>query len=65
MNNNLEYKGYIGSVNYSKVDKLYYGKILKIKDLVSYEAETETSLEVEFRNTVDKYVNLLKELNGR
>ena len=37
---NLEYKGYTGSIEYSKEDDLLYGKVLGIKGLISYEGKT-------------------------
>lgn len=40
----LHYKDYTGSVNYSKADAIYYGKVLDIDGLLSYEGETEQAL---------------------
>ena len=37
MNNTVEYKGYLGSVEFSEEDALFYGKVLGIRALVSYE----------------------------
>lgn len=37
MKNLLEYKGYYGSVEYSREDALLYGKVLGINSLISYE----------------------------
>ena len=36
----LEYKGYMGSIEYSPQDSLLYGKVLGIRGLISYEGET-------------------------
>jgi predicted HicB family RNase H-like nuclease len=33
----LEYKGYTGTIEYSKEDDLLYEKVLGIKGLISYE----------------------------
>jgi predicted HicB family RNase H-like nuclease len=51
----LEYRGYLGSVEYSIEDKCYHGKIYDIEDLVSYEGETIEELMADFRNAVDDY----------
>jgi len=36
MNNVLTYKGFIGSVNYSSEDHIFFGKIEGISDLVTF-----------------------------
>lgn len=52
----LEYKGYTGSIEYSKEDDLLYGKILGIRGLISYEGKTGKELESDFRNAIDIYL---------
>ena len=56
MNNNLEYKGYLGSVEYSKEDDCLYGKVIGIKGLISYEGDSLTQLKEDFQNAVDDYL---------
>ncbi|MEQ9217314.1 MAG: type II toxin-antitoxin system HicB family antitoxin [Cyclobacteriaceae bacterium] len=53
---NLEYKGYIGSIEYSQKYKLMYGKVLGIQGLISYEAETGVDLEKDFQDAIDTYL---------
>ncbi len=53
----LEYKGYSGSVEYSKEDNVFFGKILNIKDLVSFEGDTLDELKNSFIESVNDYVN--------
>ena len=53
----LEYKGYSGSIEYSKEDELLYGKVLGIKGLLSYEGLTGTDLESDFIDVIDEYLN--------
>ena len=38
MSNILEYKGYIGRVEFSAEDKIFHGKLEFINDLVTFEA---------------------------
>ena len=46
MNGNiLEYKGYYTKVEYSAEDKVLYGKIEGIKDLVNFESESPEKIE--------------------
>ena len=37
MNNTIQYKGYVGSVEFSEEDGIFYGKVLGIRSLISYE----------------------------
>ena len=53
---NLEYKGYTGSIEYSKEDDLLYGKVLGINGLISYEGKTGKELENDFKEAVDTYL---------
>ena len=40
MKNTLEYKGYVGSLEFSEEDSLLFGKVLGIRSLISYEGES-------------------------
>ena len=52
----LSYRGYVGSIEVSLEDDTLFGKLLHIRDLVSYEAKTPGELEAEFRSAVDDYL---------
>ena len=56
MTNILKYRGYIAKIEYSSEDKLLYGKIEGIQDLISFEAENASDIELEFHNAVDDYL---------
>ncbi|GHU64699.1 antitoxin HicB [Clostridia bacterium] len=58
MENTLEYKGYRGSVEYSTPDRVFHGKVIGIRSLVSYEGTDVDSLERDFREAVDDYLEL-------
>ncbi|MDP4030536.1 MAG: type II toxin-antitoxin system HicB family antitoxin [Gallionella sp.] len=60
MNDILQYKGYCGSVMYSAEDRVLHGKLLYIRALVSYEAETASGIEKAFHEAVDDYLDLCK-----
>lgn len=57
----LEYKGYTGTIEYSKEDELLFGKVIGIKSLLSYEGSTGTELEADFRGVIDEYLGDCKE----
>ncbi len=56
MNNTMEYKGYVGSVEFSEPDALFYGKVLGIRSLISYEGTNATELINDFHGAVDDYL---------
>lgn len=59
----LYYRGFIGSVEYSEEGNVFHGKLLDIKDLVAYEADSISELNSEFISVVDDYVLLEAMLN--
>lgn len=58
MNNTMEYKGYVGSVEFSEEDALFYGKVLGIRALISYEGTNAAELVADFHGAVDDYLEL-------
>jgi len=62
MANTIEYKGYIGSIEYSSEDKCFFGKLEMIDDLVTFEAITALELEENFHAVVDEYLETCKAL---
>ena len=54
----LEYKGYKGSVEYSKEDNCLFGKVQGMsKDLIVYEGQTLEELRKDFEAGVDSYLD--------
>lgn len=62
MSDTLEYKGFIGTVEYSADDHCLYGKVLGTRDLIMYEGESIQELEKDFYETIDEYIETCKEL---
>ncbi len=53
----LEYKGYKGSVEYSKEDNCLFGQVQGMgKDLIVYEGQTLDELCKDFEDGVDSYI---------
>lgn len=63
MKNRLTYKGYTGTVEFSTDDKVFFGKIEGIDDLVSYEGENIFALENSFIEAVEDYLLTCKQLD--
>ena len=56
MNNTMEYIGYVGSVEFSEEDALFFGKVLGVRALISYEGENARDLVEDFHSAVDDYL---------
>ena len=57
----MEYKGYQGSVSYSDEDQVFFGRVMHIPALVSYEGTDVKSLRESFQEAVDDYLELCQE----
>lgn len=57
MNKTFQYKGYVGSVEFSEEDDIFYGKVLGIRSLISYEGKSVTELLADFHDAVDDYLS--------
>lgn len=59
--NTLKYKGFIGSVDFSEEDNVFFGKIEGIDGLVNFEGQSVAELTSAFRAAVDDYVAFCEE----
>ncbi len=62
MSNILKYGGYVAAVHYSSEDDAFYGKLIGINDLVTFEGSSVTSLKKEFKVAIDDYLETSLEL---
>ena len=58
MKNLMEYKGYVGSVEFSESDELFFGKVQGIRSLISYEGTNAHELISDFHGAVDDYLSV-------
>jgi predicted HicB family RNase H-like nuclease len=54
----LKYKEFIGSVHFSTDDNVFFGKLVGIDDLITFEGNTVEELKSSFEEAVDDYVEL-------
>jgi len=52
----MTYKGFIGSVHFSADDRLFFGKVEGINDLISFEGATVDELEEGFKYMIDRHI---------
>jgi len=61
MSNDFNYKGYSGSCLASIEDDCLHGRILFLDDLITYEGNSVSELDISFKDAVDGYINYCKE----
>lgn len=61
----MEYKDFIGSVRYSAVDDIFYGKLEGIEDLIVFEGDSVSELNSAFNRAVEDYQKQIKKLENR
>ena len=60
MKNTIEYKGYVGSVEFTEEDGVFFGKVQGIRSVISYEGETAQELVADFHGAIDDYLEFCK-----
>jgi predicted HicB family RNase H-like nuclease len=60
MSTTLQHRGYDGSVEYSAEDKMLHGRIVGIRDMVSFGGTSVRELEKNFRDAVEEYLDFCK-----
>ena len=63
MGDMLQYKGYTGTVEYSKEDGCLFGKVIGIRSRILYNGLSVDDLIGDFEAAVDDYLNMCEE-NG-
>ena len=63
MNDILEHKGYCGTVEFSDADNVFFGQVIGIKGLISYEGNDMRELKNDFENAINDYLEICKEKN--
>lgn len=61
MNSIMRYKDYIGSVEFSENDRVFFGKVQGIRSLISYEGKNAEELVADFHGAVDDYLAACEE----
>ena len=60
--NTMNYNGYTARVEYDERDDIFVGRILGLKDIISFHADNTTTLREELSHAVDDYLDDCKRL---
>lgn len=61
----LHYKGCTAHFEYDDDDKIFFGRLIAIRDIVGFHADTLDELEKEFQISVDDYLAYAAERDSR
>ena len=61
INNEMIYRNYKGTIEFSEYDGCYFGKVKNVSSLISYEAISVEKLKEEFEEAIDMYLKDCKE----
>ncbi|PLX50673.1 MAG: toxin-antitoxin system HicB family antitoxin [Desulfobulbaceae bacterium] len=65
MKNALSHKGYTARVEFDSEDHIFFGRIVGIRDIVTFHGETVNELESSFKEAVDHYLETCAELGKK
>lgn len=65
MSNLLVYKNYRGQVDFSVEDNTFFGKVLGINDLITFEGSSVEALKQSFKDAVNDYLETCKQLGKK
>jgi predicted HicB family RNase H-like nuclease len=57
----MEYKGYVGEVEFDDEAKILHGEVIGIRDVVTFEGESVAEIEQAFRDSVDDYLDFCRQ----
>lgn len=57
----MKYKGYIAVVHFDEEAEVFFGKVVNIRDTITFEATDAHQLRKEFEASIDDYLDFCKE----
>ena len=57
----IEYKGYRATVDFDDEAMIFYGEVIDLKDVITFQGESVKELEQAFRDSVDDYLEFCTE----
>ncbi|MDR0456309.1 MAG: type II toxin-antitoxin system HicB family antitoxin [Treponema sp.] len=57
----MEYKGYLGTVEYDAEAKIFHGDIINTRDVITFQGTTVNEIERAFKDSINGYIAWCKE----
>jgi predicted HicB family RNase H-like nuclease len=52
----MEYKGYLGEVEYDSQARIFHGDIINTRDIITFQGTTVKEIERAFKESIDDYI---------
>ena len=62
MKNAMTYKGYTARIDFDEDDRIFFGRLAGIRDIITFHGETVDELEAAFKEAVDDYLETCAKL---
>jgi len=59
-NSLLEYKNYIGHMEFDDESKILYGDVINSRDVITFQGKSVSEIKLEFQKSVDFYLDFCK-----
>ena len=56
----MEYKGYIGIVEFDSEAKIFHGDVINTRDVITFQGTSVNEIEIAFTDSVEDYINWCK-----
>lgn len=57
----MEYKGYVGTVQFDEEAEIFHGEVINMRDIVTFQGDTVEGLKKEFQLSIDDYLEFCAE----
>ena len=57
----MEYKGYVGKVEFDDEAGIFHGEVLDTRDVITFQGQTVAELKTAFQESIDDYLAFCKE----
>ncbi len=57
----MEYKGYIGAVEFDDEANIFHGEVINLRDVITFQGETVKQLKKAFQESIDDYIDFCSE----
>lgn len=61
MKNILSYKGFTAQIEFDTDDNIFFGRVLGLRDIISFHGETVVELTTDFHNAINHYLDVCKQ----
>lgn len=56
----MNYKGYTATVEFDEDADIFFGKVIDLKDVITFQGASVDEIKIEFKNSIDDYLEFCK-----